>query len=814
MSITVPLNEIPLILSGPMLRRVESRSVSVFVALKHSRVVALSIHDGDTAQAPIKFEGYAQTVALGRYMHVAVVTATTDGAASGLAPGELYGYNLTFQQPVDKDPADVGQSLTTLADHGLLHNDFPLGYESGLLPTFALPAIHLGDLNLVHGSCRKPHGGGHDMLAVLDRILAADRHPLRRPHQLLLTGDQVYVDDVSLCLLHTIRATAHMLLAWNEPERIPFDLGTGPGQVSFDDPAVRPGSARKSWVMLQPGYTSDHDEGHLMFLGEYYLMYLMAWSDVLWPRTNGDLTPGSPPFPSEYTLSTPEDALPLEDWGQYYQTAGLERSNVLNYARTLRHVRRALANVPSYMIFDDHEVTDDWYLHGQWDLTVRNNSAGRRLMRNALIAYAIFQDWGNQPEQYAAGAGLELLQRVRFDGASGKTPLHDQPDDLDCHLGIQPSGSPCPNVRLAWHYRIAWDAHQIIVLDTRTCRAYSKVPKGNSGLLTADAQHWQLGRYAPGDGLETVVVSPAPFIGVPLLEEAVQKLYAHYKGPEAADSEAWIGNRPLFEAFLSELAAFGRVILLSGDVHYAFSNSVAYFRDDHGQAPARIVQFCASSLKNEDKMTRLLGQVGNVFPAIGWLGFSDGLQAPLAQDLKSAMLIDIGQMSFEPATDLKSLIASPDLAQIYFNLIIYDRLSQPAVIPSSGWISDPAFAIVKALADTGMGSQWRYGVTFARDDRVLSEREGELASLNEDLPPIDGETRAHILDDAREIVGYSNIARIHFKLNETGSATHVTQQLFWNAHSPDGGLSDILMTTRHRVPYTPPSADERPEVTQ
>ena len=34
--------------------------------------------------------------------------------------------------------------------------------------------------------------------------------------------------------------------------------------------------------------------------------------------------------------------------------------------RTLPKVRRALANVPTYMIFDDHEISDDWFLNPTW----------------------------------------------------------------------------------------------------------------------------------------------------------------------------------------------------------------------------------------------------------------------------------------------------------------------------------------------------------------------------------------------------------------------------------------------------------------
>ena len=46
-------------------------------------------------------------------------------------------------------------------------------------------------------------------------------------------------------------------------------------------------------------------------------------------------------------------------------------------ATACRKVRRALANVATYMIFDDHEVTDDWYLSPIWRDRVLTAPLGR-----------------------------------------------------------------------------------------------------------------------------------------------------------------------------------------------------------------------------------------------------------------------------------------------------------------------------------------------------------------------------------------------------------------------------------------------------
>ena len=75
---------IPLILCGPILRRVEPHTVSVFVALKYARQVTLTIHEGPTKAGRLKFKGQAQTVPLGKYLHVAVVTAASPQAPQAL----------------------------------------------------------------------------------------------------------------------------------------------------------------------------------------------------------------------------------------------------------------------------------------------------------------------------------------------------------------------------------------------------------------------------------------------------------------------------------------------------------------------------------------------------------------------------------------------------------------------------------------------------------------------------------------------------------------------------------------------------------
>src|SRR4051794_19070780 len=91
----LPVGNWPLVLCGPILRRVEDSSVSVFLALKESRQVTLEIHDAGTGTPPQPlFTATAPTVQLGQRLHVCVVTAS---APSGtLQPGVNYRYDVVM----------------------------------------------------------------------------------------------------------------------------------------------------------------------------------------------------------------------------------------------------------------------------------------------------------------------------------------------------------------------------------------------------------------------------------------------------------------------------------------------------------------------------------------------------------------------------------------------------------------------------------------------------------------------------------------------------------------------------------------------
>ena len=197
------INTLPLILAGPILRSTQPNAVTVWVALKESCNVTLEIFD---TRNNLLITGSRKTIQLGINLHVVAVTASS--ISNVLLSGENYLYNLDF-----------GNSKK-LNYPGILNakGSIDIAYPPYYLPSFALPPKDLNELRILHGSCRKLHGENLDALAALDKMIreALAQDPKKRPHQLFLTGDQIYVDDVADCLLFMLMDASKTLLGWSE----------------------------------------------------------------------------------------------------------------------------------------------------------------------------------------------------------------------------------------------------------------------------------------------------------------------------------------------------------------------------------------------------------------------------------------------------------------------------------------------------------------------------------------------------------------------------------------------------------------------
>jgi hypothetical protein len=583
---------IPLILSGPLLRRVEPQSVTVWLALKEPCMVTLRVYvkndAGDLFEHCI---GTRKSVRLGDHLHIVAVTAHARADAP-LLWGGLYYYDLFFQTE------DQGSTSGTPVPEAAAHLDTPgiltadpaqadplhrLVYPGHPLPSFVLPPEDLNQLRIVHGSCRKPHGTGYDMLSALDALLAsAIERGKNRPQQLFLTGDQIYADDVAAPLLFALIDAGNFLFTGNEEEVL--------AGVGFPARKVGPGE-RHNVVHLQAMLTTTTPQNQLMAFNEYVAMYLFAWSDVVWPADLPDAHEIWSVYPLVQHDSDDKEKLEV----QY--TAQIQQLNT--FRSTLPQVRRALAHIPTYTICDDHEITDDWFLDGAWCQRVLANPLGRQIVRNGLLAYALFQAWGNTPQQFEESNGLALLDAVdRWRGDASDACVAIIEELLGLPSTFSGSG-PLPRSPHALHWYHTFDGprYEVILMDSRTQRFY-RSPHDFPGLLSHDAIHEQVLANSHANAEVTIIISATPVLGVDFIESIQVWHHWFVKDNYAYDCEAWALEWETFQHFLKTVSALKRVVLLSGDVHYAFGSSMEYW-DQQTHESAKLVNFTSSPFCNE-----------------------------------------------------------------------------------------------------------------------------------------------------------------------------------------------------------------------
>jgi hypothetical protein len=781
------IDGLPRVLAGPILRRVEGTSVTVFVALRTPANVEVRVFDGSAQVA----SAARAAVKLGSKLHVAAVTAS---AAAALSPGKTYTYDVLLDGAGLMQPG-VWAATADAAKKGLTYT----GSGNPALPSFAVPPADLSKLRIFHGSCRKANGQGKDALPILNSVIAASvAKPLDRPHQLLLTGDQIYADDVADTVLEVIQKTG--LALFGRDEMLP--------KINKNASEVKPGT-REIIAKRDAGLTADPGDSHLFAFPEFCLMYLLAWSDVLWPAQ-------LPEYDDVQTSESP-NALSRSRFNQ-------QRAAVEQFKHGLQDVRRALANVPVLTMFDDHEVSDDWYITLSWCKAVAappkdansTSNLGRRIVANALAAYAVFQAWGNTPERFAesgaAGApGRALLDALSgWDGNAGanadevarrvglpqdftEPPTGPNPDPASWPTPVRPNGA------LDWHYNARWGKHQVIALDTRTRRVYPNNDYDPPALLLTEAAFQEQVDSVPyvGDGGVTIVISGTPVFGHPLVI-ALQRFRARWlfwvewlknlpilgalgAGSTAGtDSEAWQLQDAAVEKLIAHLGTKApaggdgigrsRVVVLSGDVHYGFVARAGYRAEKPygvaggGRTKAAIAQLTSSSLRNQG--AAILQDIGfQLFEGVpttrryGWANAGGGSMEVGKWFFGLLPWTISGSPAVAEADDDRDVTAVPEWSY----KINYEHHGEPDPIAARGGVVTP--------------------VSFPpRGDRRAALAQYLNATANH---------RGYMTEwgNGKEVVADNNIGEITFAWPEEGPQ-QVTQQLWWRL-DPDGDAAPL-----------------------
>ncbi|WP_036484448.1 PhoD-like phosphatase [Myxosarcina sp. GI1] len=733
------MEDLPLILVGPILRRTQADRVTVWLALKESSQVELKIYATESGKGEnlqqLVAEGKTNTVQIGKYLHLATVTARST-SDSYLERGRVYAYNLWF--------ADRQQDLVAAANTESFTSN--LSYFTHQLPTFTLPAKDPGQLQIVHGSCRKPHGGGKDALALVDNLIERGASSANeRPQQLFLTGDQIYADDVADPILWLAQGIGSLLLGWEE--KLPLLEG------SIAASQLPPGK-RSEIARIEGGFTGMLDKqpekakSHLFSLGEFFATYLLSWSPVLAPDY----------FPKGNSLFDGERA----------KTWDSEVTKIQSFFSTLSQVRRALANIATYTICDDHDVSDDWYLNREWCDRVLSKPLGRRVLLNGLLSYALCQAWGNSPEQFVSeSAGEKLLQAaVRHSAAAGIDLATIT--ELDRYLGIPPQNADTglPQLErdgkvwilqrdreaLSWHYRLRHSQHEIIVLDTRTWRGYPQEPKGIAPpmLLCPTAFKEQLelplefsdnlNQTGKTDIKLTIIVLPTNMVTLSIIDK-IQRLDLNRNKVFDNDvGDSWNFNETAFAKLIVSLCQRrDRVVILSGDIHYSCAVRLSQWYGSARKASV-LVQLTSSAFKNSELKTQLIH------------------------------------------TKLKYLLPEPPE-----NWLVWQKPLNFARIPAPWW-RRLGFGRVRSLPSAF--PDWQYRVEWSK--RRASKQAWQLKTSGKKQSNLWQrflDFIAYLLwrnpwfQHGAEVVGHNNISLVRFQVSPTNEPLLVIQETYW--HPPD-----------------------------
>jgi hypothetical protein len=579
----------------------------------------------------------------------------------------------------------------------------------------------------------------------IDDLVADGRtSAVNRPHQLVLSGDQIYADEAGPVLLALVSDAGNAAIGMHRDESddlVAKEEIVVEGKSFPCDRTHFPGGWRRPLSVEGARLTAIEAESHVFSLAEFCGYYLLAWSNTLWP----DAYPPAGSFMS--TVPPPVRGRPAkvaapEGFDEEFPEKYEEWVKSLDLFRGgLPLVRRALANIPTYMMLDDHDVTDDWNLTALWKARVYSTDLGRTIVRNGLVSYAMFAGWGNDPAAFESGPNRELLEKVETLCPPDTETFPNQPvaEDLDRRLGLRDAESA-----IRWHYQVDGPRHRMVVIDNRTRRSYVGRVTPPQNIMPSRLED-QIPEGPLPAGLEVLVlVAPIVVIGPPVFDELlgslafrVGDLVTYFTQRNVANTnqpgtwpdavESWAYAPESFEALLAWLEPYKRVAILSGDLHYASAQGMSFWKKQPlppaaPEPPARYAQLISSAIKAEFQP--------GVIAASRVLGF--------AQKVYRAE-IGLERLVYrEPDPKPVNVPAGTTLARAFRRRL----RERPVLLPTEGW---PAGTTESRPFDAA----WR--IEIVRDERPDSER--PESSRVFPLDPSQPGT-----DVAKDLAGYRKVA--------------------------------------------------------
>ncbi len=341
-----------------------------------------------------------------------------------------------------------------------------------------------------------------------------------------------------------------------------------------------------------------------------------------------------------------ERVLDFEDYTQLYLESWSDPA-----------LRWLMSTVSTAMIFDDHDVHDDWNISEAWVKEMRSHHWWNEHIKGALSSYWVYQHLGNlAPEAHRDD---ELLNRVKAE------------DDAEELLEEFAYRADRTTDGARWSFCRDLGRTRLVVIDSRAGRVLDE-----SRRSMLDQQEWDwVYEHAKGGFDHLLVATSLPWLlgrGMHYAEAWSEAVAGGAWGPvaakageslrQAADMEHWAAFQESFARLAELFRAVGTgergeppasIVVLSGDVHHAYLFEVGYprgtgmrsgvwqavcspYRNPLGKSERQSIRIGMS--RELELVTRTLARLAGVRdPGIGWRMTGDG---PWFDNQVATLIID------------------------------------------------------------------------------------------------------------------------------------------------------------------------------
>ncbi|MGX1907509.1 alkaline phosphatase D family protein [Streptomyces phaeochromogenes] len=274
-------------------------------------------------------------------------------------------------------------------------------------------------------------------------------------------------------------------------------------------------------------------------------------------------------------------------------------------------IRWLLSTVPSCMIFDDHDVIDDWNTSEAWVADMRATPWWRERILSGLMSYWVHQHLGNLPPERLAEDPLYEAVRATPDGTDALRTFAARADNDPASV--------------RWSYRRDFGRTRLLMVDSRAARV---LDEKNRSMLDPAQEAWLREQVLeePGSYDHLLIGTSLPWLLPNLVHDAEGWNAALCRGERgerwarfgenlrrAADLEHWAAFPSSFDSLAELIAEAGSgpqapatVCVLSGDVHHAYIAEPVW-REGLQGPDARVLQLTCSPVHNSIPLSIRLG---------------------------------------------------------------------------------------------------------------------------------------------------------------------------------------------------------------